>query len=149
MSADVIDALRELRRSLSRAAATAFAETGVGGRQIVVLRELRSAGRASQAALSRATMTDPAAMMRALSALERRGWVLRASCADDRRCKLVSLTPDGRRALAELDRPFEALRALANRALSGGERTRFCAIAAKLAAALERAAAAAPAREER
>lgn len=149
MPADVIDALRELRRSLSRAAATAFAGTGVGGRQVAVLRELRRAGHASQAALSRATVTDPAAMMRSLDALERRGWVLRAGCADDRRCKLVSLTPEGRRALAELDRPYEALRGRANRALSGGERERFCAIAAKIAAALDAATVAEAPREER
>jgi DNA-binding MarR family transcriptional regulator len=142
--ADVFEALRDLRRSFARAASFAFAETGAGGRQVVVLRELRRAGRTSQAELSRATLTDPAAIMRTIGVLERRGWVQRASCADDRRCKLVSLTPAGGHALAELDRPFEALRALANRALSSGERDRFCAIAEKLAAALEEAGAAAP-----
>jgi MarR family transcriptional regulator for hemolysin len=144
MSADVIDALRDLRRSLSRAATSAFAGTGVGGRQVVVLRELRHAGQASQAGLARATATDPASMMRTLDALERRGWVVRAGCADDRRCKLVSLTAAGRRALAELDAPYEALRALANRALSRDERAAFCAAAAKMAAALDAASAPTP-----
>jgi MarR family transcriptional regulator for hemolysin len=135
-TADVFDALRSLRRALSSAAASAFADTGAGGRQVVVLRELRRTGGVSQAELSRATLTDPAGMMRTLAALERRGWIVRAGCADDRRRKLVSLTPAGRRALAELDRPFEALLARANRALTGSERERFCETAEKLAAAL-------------
>jgi DNA-binding MarR family transcriptional regulator len=134
---DVFEALRNLRRALSRAAASAFADTGAGGRQVVVLRELRRSGSVSQAQLSRATLTEPAGTMRTLAALERRGWIARAGCAEDRRRKLVSLTPAGRRALVELDRPFEALLARANRALTRGERERFCATAAKLAAALD------------
>jgi len=149
MAADVIDALRELRRALSRAATSVFAESGVGGRQVVVLRELRRAGRTSQACLARATATGPAAMMRTLDALERRGWVVRASSAADRRCKLVSLTPEGTRALAQLDRPFEALRTLAKQALTAGERDRLCALAAKLSRALDAVAAAPPAARAR
>jgi DNA-binding MarR family transcriptional regulator len=134
--ADVFEALRSLRRAVSSAAAGAFADTGAGGRQVVVLRELRRSGGVSQADLSRATVTDPAGMMRTLAALERRGWIERAGCAADRRRKLVSLTPAGRRALAELERPFDALLARANRALTGAERERFCETAEKLAAAL-------------
>jgi DNA-binding MarR family transcriptional regulator len=136
---DVLDAFRTLKRSLLRAAATLFAETGVGGSQVALLRELRRLGKACQVELSRATATDPAAMMRAIDALERRGWVVRSSCDEDRRRKLVSLTPEGRRALGELDVPYEALRSLTNGAVSSSERKQFCAISAKLAAALEAA----------
>lgn len=145
---DVLDALRELRRALSHAAAGAFAGTGVGPRQAVVMRELRHAGSASQADLARATATDPAAMMRAIDVLERRGWVLRSSCEDDRRRKLVSLTADGRRALGAVDEGYDALRAITNDGLSSAERRQFCAIAAKLTARMNEAGAAAPAEEE-
>ncbi len=148
MATDILEAFRALRRSLARAAAAVFAETGVGPKQVVVLRELRRAGSASQIDLSRATTTDPAAMMRALDALERRGWVLRSSCEGDRRRKLVSLTAEGRRALGELDVAYDALRSLANAALSSSERRQFCAAAAKLATKLDEAGVKAPAEED-
>jgi DNA-binding MarR family transcriptional regulator len=145
---DVLDAFRILRRSLSRAAAGVFGKTGVGARQVVILRELRRTGAASQIELARATASDPAAMMRALDALERRGWVKRSNSATDRRCKLVSLTEEGRAALGELDVAYEALRSLANGALSSSERKQFCAAAAKLTVILEAADIGAPPDDE-
>lgn len=144
-AADVVDAYRVLRRSFTRAATAAFAGTGVGPKQFVVLRELRRLGKASQADLARATFTNPAAMMRAIDALEERGWVLRSSCEDDRRRKHVSITPEGRRALRGLDVAYEAMRSLANGALSAGERRQLRDLAAKVAGVLEPAAAGAPA----
>ena len=54
MSTDILDTLRDLRRALSRAAAAHFEETGVGSKQVAVLRELRRVGTASQVELSRA-----------------------------------------------------------------------------------------------
>lgn len=113
---------------------------------MVILRELRLAGPVSQVELARATMTDPAALMRALDALERRGWVTRTSSEDDRRRKLVSLTPDGRSAVGRLDAPYEELRALANGGLSEREREQFCELAARVVATLN--AAVVPALEE-
>ena len=144
---DVLDALRDLRRALSHAAAGAFAGTGIGPRQAVVMRELRHGGSASQADLPR-DGDHPAAMMRALDVLERRGWVLRSSCEVDRRRKLVSLTAEGRRALAAVDEGYDALRAVTNDGLSSAERRQFCAIAAKLTVRMNEAGAAAPAEEE-
>jgi DNA-binding MarR family transcriptional regulator len=147
MSTDLLDTLRALRRSMSRAAASAFAGTGVGPKQVLVLRELRRVGGASQVDLSRATLTDPATIMRAIDGLERRGWVVRSSAEGDRRRNVVSLTDEGRRALAGLDVPYEALRSHANRALSRAERDRFCELAGKVAAVLEAAGADAAAAE--
>ena len=147
-SADALDAMRALRRALSRAAASVFSGTGVGPKQAQILREIRAARHISQVDLARATSTDPAGMMRALDALERRGWVQRSSCEDDRRRKLVSLTADGREAVTALDPAHDSLRRLANGALTSAERRQFCSLAAKLAATLEAAAAAAPAEED-
>jgi DNA-binding MarR family transcriptional regulator len=138
MSTDVIASYRELRRAISRAAASIFSATGVGPKQVVILREMRSAGSVSQVALARATLTDPAAMMRALDALERRGWVFRVSSDDDRRRKLVSLTATGRHALEELDVSYESLRSAASSALSASEREQFCALADRIASTLNR-----------
>ena len=137
MPADVLEALRLLRRSLSRAAIATFATSGVGPRQVAVLRELRRVGSSTQVDLSRAMSTDPAAMMRALDALERRGWVLRACAENDCRCKNVSLTPKGRRALGDSDLGYEALRSVTNGALTTRERKLFCDMAAKMAVTLQ------------
>jgi DNA-binding MarR family transcriptional regulator len=133
---------------MSRAAAVAFSQSGVGTKQVQILREIRGSKSISQVDLSRATSTDPAGLMRALDALERRGWVQRVGCEDDRRRKLVSLTPDGQRAMALLDANYEVLRKLTNRTLTPTEREQFCRLAAKLAVTLEAAAATSPAEDE-
>jgi DNA-binding MarR family transcriptional regulator len=146
--ADVLGALRDLRRSLSRAAAAVFARTGAGPKQVIVMRELSRLGATSQVDLALSTATDPAALMRAIDALERRGWVRRASCEGDRRKKLVSLTVEGRREVGALDEAYESLRALLQEGLTVAERRQFCAIAAKLIAKMNEAGAAAPAEEQ-
>jgi DNA-binding MarR family transcriptional regulator len=145
MSTDLIQSIVRLRRALTRAAATAFAGSGVGPRQLGVLRELRRAGPLLQVDLARSTATDPAGLMRAIDALEERGWVERSSSEQDRRCKRVSLTPRGKLALEELDVTYEPLRALAQGALTPAERRQFSALAEKLASAFEEAAQAPPA----
>jgi DNA-binding MarR family transcriptional regulator len=147
-SPDILDAVRALRRALSRAAAATFSDTGVGPKQVQILREIRSSRTVSQVELSRATSTDPAGVMRALDALERRGWVQRAGCEDDRRRKLVSLTPDGQRAMTLLDAHYQSLRKLTNGALTSAERKDFCSLAAKIAVTLEAAAITATAGED-
>jgi DNA-binding MarR family transcriptional regulator len=139
MSSDVLDAIFDLRRALARGGAGAFSETGVGPRQVLVLRELRRAGSTSQVDLSRATVMDPVSVMRVLDALERRGWTRRDSHPEDRRRKLVSITPEGKRALADLDNAYEGFRTLANAALSPRERVQFCTMAARIAVALQTA----------
>lgn len=144
----MIGVLRDLRRSLSRAAAAIFARTGVGPKQVLVMRELARLGSTSQVDLALGTATDPAALMRAIDALERRGWVRRAGCTDDRRKKLVSLTPEGRREVGALDEAYESLRALLDEGLTAAERKQFCAIAAKLIARMNEAGADAPADDQ-
>jgi DNA-binding MarR family transcriptional regulator len=147
-AADVLHSFRVMRQALSRAAAAAFSETGVGPRQTQLLREIRRGKSVSQADLSRATSTDPAGLMRSLDALERRGWVKRVACEEDRRRKLVTLTAEGRSAMRLLDARYESLRKLTNRALTLTEREQFSALAAKLAAVLEATVATASVEEE-
>jgi DNA-binding MarR family transcriptional regulator len=139
MSTDLIQAIVRLRRSLTRAATAAFASTGVGPRQLGVLRELRHAGPVAQVELARSTATDPAGLMRAIDALEARGWVQRTGSEHDRRCKLVSLTPQGQRALQGLDVTYAPLRSLAEEALTPAERRQFITLAEKLTTAIDAA----------
>jgi DNA-binding MarR family transcriptional regulator len=140
MTTDLIASVVRLKRSIARAATTAFADSGVGPRQLGVLRELRQTGPVSQVELARSSATDPAGLMRAIDTLEARGWVRRSSSEQDRRCKLVSLTPTGLRALGALDATYAPFRARIDGALTPTERRQFCALADKVAAALDAAA---------
>jgi MarR family transcriptional regulator, lower aerobic nicotinate degradation pathway regulator len=137
MSSDVLDAVLDLRRALTRGGTAAFAETGVGPRQVLLLRELRRGGSMSQVDLARATVMDAVSVQRVLDALERRGWTRRESHPEDRRRNLVSITAEGKRALADLDNAYEGFRTLANAALSPRERSQFCAMAARISVALQ------------
>jgi MarR family transcriptional regulator for hemolysin len=137
MAPDLLKAISLLRRALSRAATASLAASGIGPRQLMVLRELRQSGPVSQVELARSTQTDPAGLMRAIDALEARGWVRRANSLQDRRSKSVSLTPEGQRAFQELDASYDALRGLADHALTAAERRQFSTLAAKLTAALD------------
>jgi DNA-binding MarR family transcriptional regulator len=148
MSSDVLDEFSRLRRALARAYGAAIAGSEVGPLQFGLLRELRRSGPGSQAALSRVMVIDPAAMVRLVDALVARGWALRTASEEDRRQKLVSLTPAGRRMLKALDGPFEAFEASVDGALTAPERKAFKAIARKLVAALEASQPATPAPEE-
>ena len=56
----------------------------------------------------------------------------------------VSLTTEGHRELEKIDVAYDALYALTNGALPSHEREQFCALAAKLIAALDAATAASP-----
>lgn len=134
---DVVTGIDLLRRALTRAACAAFSGSGVGPKQVLILHEIHDDEGICQVDLAQATLTDPAGLMRALDALEKRRWIRREPCADDRRRKRISLTPEGRRALADVDRSFEAFRTAANSTLTRAEQRQFCELAAKVATGLE------------
>lgn len=135
MSTNVLDAIIELRRAASRAAAATF--TGdVSSRQVVILRELRSSGPLSQVGLARATASDPSFIVRLLDDLEKRGLVSRQRSEADRREMVVALTPQGRKALKPLDSALRSLADAAGSELSAEEREIFIALAAKIGRSL-------------
>jgi DNA-binding MarR family transcriptional regulator len=70
--------------------------TGLPFSRVRALRRLRT-GPLTHAALAEAMMVDRPAATVAVDDLCARGLVIRASHPTDRRCKLVSLTPDGQR----------------------------------------------------
>ncbi len=139
MSTNLLNALIGLRRALARAVTAAF--TGeLSGRQAAILRELHASGPLSQVGLARATVSDPSFMVRLLDDLEKRGLVSRQRSEEDRRERVVSLTPRGRKALGPIELAFQELANAAESALTIEEQETFIALASKISHSLTAAA---------
>lgn len=79
---------------------------GIGPKQAVMLRHVDSMGKCSLADISRATITDPAAVNRAVASMLSRGLLQRQEHESDHRCWQVSLTEKGRKMAVEIDRIY-------------------------------------------
>jgi len=88
------------KRSLRLATASAYTEFSLGDTQMKVLRYVSRNPGVSQAALARATETDPALLGRALRSLLQRGELKRTRSKEDARAFVVDLGAKGH-ALAE------------------------------------------------
>ena len=136
MSTDVLDAIRQLKRAIARAAGTAVCVVEgkpVTLRHAEVLRELSQDGPTQQVGLARAAVMDPSLMCRLLDDLDTRGLVSRRRNEADRRQVTVSLTARGRKALSAVDAAFDHLATQAEGALTREERATFIALADKIA----------------
>jgi len=87
-----------LTRTLRAAATREYATLDVGNTQAKFLRHIGRHARISQAALARATVTDPALTGRTIESLVERGWVHRTRSDEDRRQYVLGLTAAGERA---------------------------------------------------
>jgi DNA-binding MarR family transcriptional regulator len=88
------------KRALRQGAASAYGEFSLGDTQMKVLRYVAKNPGVSQAALARATETDPALLGRALRSLLQRGELKRSRSKEDARAFVVDLGIKGH-ALAE------------------------------------------------
>ena len=106
-----------LKRQLSRlvgmtaaqtrhVAGQALAAAGAGKDDFVVLAALADLGPASQAALATRTRIYTRDLVSVLNALAGHGWIRRAPDPADKRRNVITITGDGERRLAELDRVF-------------------------------------------
>ena len=104
--------------------------------QILAMLSSAPAGRLRMSELAGLTSTSTSRLSHAVAALEERGWVVRTSCATDRRGQLAELTESGRR---ELERTAPGhvteVRRRVFDVLSGDEVAQLRALAEKLSAA--------------
>jgi MarR family transcriptional regulator, lower aerobic nicotinate degradation pathway regulator len=98
------------------------AEAGVRKQRFAVLTALAQRGPASQAELGRMVWMDRSDMHAILRELEDEGLVARAQDERDRRRNVVSLTPAGERALADLRQRVAAAQDALLEPLSAAER---------------------------
>ncbi|APR81140.1 Hypothetical protein A7982_06487 [Minicystis rosea] len=101
---EFIDTFGAVKRCITAAAGQAYAALEIGSTQAKFLRHIGKHSRISQAELARATETDPGLTGRTLQSLIERGWVLRARSDEDRREYVLELGPEGRRAVARVEK---------------------------------------------
>jgi DNA-binding MarR family transcriptional regulator len=127
----------QLKRALSHAHAHALRPLGLGPLQAAIIRTLDEEGPCSSARLARATVSDPAAVNRALAGLLAKGLLRRQPHPSDGRSSSLALSPRAGRALAD---KVAALRlGLERELLAGlprGDRARFVKDLERIAAYL-------------
>jgi MarR family transcriptional regulator, lower aerobic nicotinate degradation pathway regulator len=100
--------------------------------QFAVLMRLREAGPLSQNLLGRETAMDPNTVQGVILRLLRRRLVTRSGSAEDKRRKLLSLTPDGRNLAERLVIEGQAITEETLAPLSAGQRRQFLGLLARL-----------------
>ena len=136
-----------LKRQLSRlvgmtaaqtrhVAGEALAAAGAGKDDFVVLAALAELGPASQAALAARTRIYTSDLVSLLNGLADRGWIRRAPDPADRRRNVITITGDGERRLAELDRVLAGVNDQIMAPLSRDERQQLFALLGRVNAHL-------------
>ena len=99
----ILEDFGEIRRHINVIALRDLRPLGIGQKQAMILRRLAKNPNSSLADLSRATMSDPAAVTRAIDSLEKAEWVVKAEHPTDRRRWVLALTPLGKKQIGALD----------------------------------------------
>jgi MarR family transcriptional regulator, lower aerobic nicotinate degradation pathway regulator len=116
----------------ARLVGATLADEGLRRQHFVVLSALAERGAASQAALGRRLSIDRSDMHAVLGELERRRLVARVRDRDDRRRKLVELTPAGARAQHRLEQQVQAAQEALLAPLSVAERRQLSRLLTRL-----------------
>jgi DNA-binding MarR family transcriptional regulator len=96
-------ALRKASRRISQLYDMALAPSGLKTTQRAILAQIKRSEPTTVGALAEALVMDPGALAHTLKPLERDGLVDVAIDPEDRRNRLISLTPTGRARLTETD----------------------------------------------
>ncbi len=96
-------ALRKASRRISQLYDMALAPSGLKATQRAILAQIKRSEPTTVGALAEALVMDSGALAHTLKPLERDGFVDVAIDPEDRRNRLISLTPAGRARLAETD----------------------------------------------
>ncbi|MFO0928689.1 MAG: MarR family transcriptional regulator [Gemmataceae bacterium] len=102
--------LRAAYFAMHRVSDAHFARSGVTADQFVLLACLAEQDAITQQELAGRASSDPSTVRAMLVLLEGRGLVSRARRADDRRARVVALTPRGRRLFARLWKTSDPIR---------------------------------------
>jgi MarR family transcriptional regulator for hemolysin len=123
--------------AMQRALRAELRPYGITYRQWQVLAWLAIEGPLSQADLAERMMLEPATLVSVLGRMERRGWVRRAGCSDDRRKRLVFPTPRARTVWEKGVACARRVRARAAQGLSRRELAQLKRLLARVRASLE------------
>jgi MarR family transcriptional regulator, lower aerobic nicotinate degradation pathway regulator len=107
-------------------------------KQFGMLLVLATEGAHSQQHLSEWTRMDRTTMVALVDSLEERGYVRRERNPEDRRAYLVTITPEGRRALRRAEKAMAKAESRVLASLSSGETRQLLELLAKVAADIGR-----------
>lgn len=133
--------LRDAYWSMHRLANSHLERHDITADQFVLLAALAEEDGLAQPELCRRTSSNPTALPSLLRRLEARGFIVRDQYAADRRARCVKLTPNGRKAFAELWAYSEPFRALLVADFTPREVETLAALLARVPEAMRRAAA--------
>jgi DNA-binding MarR family transcriptional regulator len=108
-SYEILDAYADLRRELATTVGMLLKPLGLGPKQMTLLSILAKEPSTSTTELAAQTLTDPAAVSRALKSLEDEGSITKTNHPGDSRRTLLSLTALGRRKALEAQKVRRAL----------------------------------------
>ena len=127
-SGELILGLQRATHATLAALAGRLAGLDLGGSEINALANLARAQPVSVSALAAATATRPTTLTSVLDRLARRGYLTRELDPADRRSFLVTLTPPGARAAAQVAAAVRSLEDEALAAVTAAQRAGFAAV---------------------
>ena len=130
----ILEKFGKLRRKLNLLFTQALSPLGIGPKQAVLLRYLSTRGESSLADISRATVTDPAAVNRSVAVLIKKGMIQRREHATDQRRWQVSLTRKGKGQAMEVEKIYAATAEKMVEGLLPREKEAFAALLDKMLA---------------
>jgi DNA-binding MarR family transcriptional regulator len=125
--------VNQVALTATRLVTEGLASVGLRRHHYSLLATLDEVGPASQAELSRRTAIDRSDMVAAVNDLAEGGYVERSPDPDDRRRNVITLTPAGRRLLAQIDNLLADVQARLLAPLSPTDRTRLTTLLTRLA----------------
>ena len=134
---DVLDAFGSLRRELARHSGELLKELEIGRTQMLILYRLGK-GVATMTDLADYTLSDKAAITRAIGTLEQNGWIRRRADDIDRRKVLVELTVKGRAKCKEATSARDGLAKRMSNTLDAAERVKLSSLLLKVTEKLEK-----------
>jgi DNA-binding MarR family transcriptional regulator len=134
---DFIERFGAVKKRIHALAEAAYAQVDLGSMQAKLLRHIGKHSQISQAALARATDSDPTLTSRTVATLIERGLVRRERSAEDRREYILELTAAGKRARERAEKLRSELAERLVAALDAKDLADFDRVCRKMLAALE------------
>lgn len=128
---EVLESYISLRREMNLALGERLKSTDFGHKQMLILYYL-SLGSISMRELADYTLSDPAAISRAVASLEGDGWVVRKASPEDQRKVMVALTAKGRARSKEAQEVREDIANLVDQTLTAKEREQIATLMKKV-----------------
>ena len=132
LSVQILEDFGEIRRYINIIALRDLRPLGLGQKQAMILRCLAKNPNSSLADLSRFTMSDPAAVTRAIDSLEKSEWIVKQEHPSDRRRWVLALTPAGKKQISALDELVKNISSTMTDSLSKTELEALAKIFAKM-----------------